>query len=62
MTDKDKALQILNEYMLSHEDDIAFGINDFGDLREAFKINLGRDAEGEDHLGRKVISGERVND
>ena len=50
----DSAMEDLKEYLLSHEDDIAFGINDFGDLKQAFIGFFGREAESIDHLGRVV--------
>ncbi|MFQ3208764.1 MAG: hypothetical protein ACI9HU_000243 [Colwellia sp.] len=57
---KDGAIDILKDYMLSHEDDIAFGINDFDNLRYPFEILIGKQAESKDHNGVKVINGKRL--
>ena len=57
---KDSALNTIKDYMLCHEDDIAFGINDFDDLRHPFEVLIGRQAETKDHNGIKVINGKRV--
>jgi hypothetical protein len=58
---KDGAIDMLKSYMLSHEDDIAFGINDFDELRHPFEVLIGRQAESKDHNGIKVINGKRVS-
>ena len=34
----------LTEYLERHEDDIAWGVNDFSDLRNVFKLCIGREA------------------
>jgi len=39
------ALSQVKEYLLDHEQDIAYGENDFGELREAFKVLFGREAK-----------------
>lgn len=33
------------DYLVFHEDDIAYGINDFGDLRQAFEELVGREPQ-----------------
>lgn len=40
-----KQFQLLRNYLMNHEDDIANGINDFGDLYDLFKFAMGRPAE-----------------
>ena len=44
MIDKKEAIKDMVDYMLSHEDDIAHGVNDFGDLKDAFEFFVGRPA------------------
>ena len=61
MTDKIKALDLLAEYMKNNEDDIAFGIDGFSELREPFELFFGKKAKSTDHLGRVVIDGKRVD-
>lgn len=39
----EEAIDILNHYLLRHEDDIANSINDFGDLRVVFEGCIGRE-------------------
>jgi len=39
-----KALEDLENYLLNHEDDIAYGTNDFGYLDLAFEWAIGRPA------------------
>lgn len=43
--EQDKASEDLRSFLDFHEDDIAIGINDFGELKSVFKKELGRDAE-----------------
>ena len=38
----DRAMDDLKDYIISHEDDIAIGINDFGDLQQVFIGVIGR--------------------
>lgn len=33
----------LKRYLVDHEADIAFGINDFGDLKDTFELLVGRE-------------------
>jgi len=40
-----RAAKDLTSYLESHEDEIAIGINDFGELKSVFKKEFGRDAE-----------------
>jgi hypothetical protein len=54
------AIDVIKEYMLNHESDIAFGTNDFDELRFPFVVLIGRQAETKDHNGIKVINGKRV--
>ncbi len=39
---KQEAEIVLIDYLLSHEDDIALSINDFGDLKELFIFTIHR--------------------
>jgi hypothetical protein len=55
------AIDVIKQYMLNHEDDIAFGMNDFDELRHPFEVLIGRQAESKDHNGIKVINGKRVS-
>ena len=57
---KESVINTLKNYMLCHEGDIAFGINDFDELRHPFEALIGRQAEPKDHNGIKVINGKRV--
>lgn len=41
----EQADEELTDYLERHEDDIAIDINDFGDLRNVFKLCIGRDAK-----------------
>jgi len=40
-----KCLTDLSEFLIYHEEDIAIGINDFGDLQDLFYHEVGREAE-----------------
>ena len=57
---KDVAINMLKNYMLSHEDDIALGTDDFDELRHPFEVLICRQAESKDHDGNKIIDGKRV--
>ena len=41
--DISKLTAILTDWLLRHESDIAWGLDDFDELREAFKFIIGRE-------------------
>lgn len=55
-----EALESLDAYLLAHEADIAFQINDFEALSPIFVCRFFREAQSTDHLGRTVINGKVV--